>query len=149
MAGVSDVKEEVFGLQDKSFLFDFALTMHDQVLTHIEIADGELQIIYDKVGENDYYIPYRKVTITYTLDPMKNDYSLSLIKPTEHGTKVDYSTNDPLAISDLNRWEMLMFKWDIDMWGEMTLHFNIHKGKKYRNAQLRFTPASIQYRWEE
>ncbi len=143
------MKEEVFDLLDKNFLFDFTLAMHDQFMTHIELVNGELQIIYDKIGEYISYKPYNKATITYILDQKENDFSLSLIKPTKRGTEVDYSRNDPLKIADLNNWKMIMFKLDIDMWGEMTLHFNIHKGKKFRNAELRFTPALIKYRWEE
>jgi len=143
------LKRELFDLHDKNFLFDAARAMHDELMTHIELAENHLIIKYGKIGENDYWKPYNSVVITYTFDTVDSDYSLSIIQPTSHGTKVDYSLNDPQEVNGLNEWNMIMFKFDIDLWGEMTLHFNVWKGKKHRNVEIRFTPATIEYCWEE
>ena len=143
------MKRELFDLHDKNFLFDTARAMHDERLTHIEITENDLTIEYSKIGENAFWKPYSSVTITYTFDTVESDYSLSIIQLTSQGTKVDYTMNDPQKVNGLNAWNMIMFKYDIDLWGEMTLHFNIWKGKKHRNAELRITPATIEYCWKE
>ena len=44
---------------------------------------------------------------------------------------------------------MEMNKFDMDIFGEMTLHFDILLGKKMRNVELRFTLVNITYYWEE
>ena len=143
------MKRELFDLHDKNFLFDSARAMHDELMTHIELAENRLIIQYGKIGENGFWKPYNSVVITYTFDTVSSDYSLSIIQPTSQGTKVVYSLNDSQEINGLNEWNMIMFKFDIDLWGEMTLHFNVWKGKKHRNAEIRFTPVTIEYCWEE
>ena len=143
------MKKELFDLHDKNFLFDTARAMHDEIMTHIELTENRLIIEYSRIGENDFWKPYSSVIITYTFDAVESDYSLSIIQLTGKGTKVDYTMNDAQEVSRLNKWNMTMFKFDIDLWGEMTLHFNISKGKKYRNAEIRFTPVTIEYCWKE
>lgn len=143
------MKEESFDLHDKNALFESAEAMHDEVMTHIEFVGNELRIVYGGIGENEYYKPYSKLTITYTLDPVESDLSLTIIKSAGYRTRCNYSMNDPRKVFELNQWNMRMFKFDMDMWGEMTLHFNIDNGMRYRKAELRFAPVLIQYRWEE
>lgn len=141
--------EEFFDLKDKNRLFSTAKAMHDEVMTHIEAVGNKIQLDYGEIGTNPYWHPFRAVTVSYRLDDLDSDYSLTIKKLNRDGRVVDFSINDPGRILDLNPWHMMMFKFDIDQWGEMTLHFSMDKGKQHRYAELRFTPASIRYRWEE
>ena len=138
--------EELFDLHDKNRLFYAAEAMHDEFITEIKVVENEIRIVYGEIGESGYRSPYRKVTVSYGLDNIESDLALYIFKPTRRGKKEERSINE---LAKLNQWNMIMYKYDIDMWGEMTLHFNINKGKKHRNAELSFTPAWIRYLWEE
>lgn len=141
--------EEIFDLNDKNFLFHENRALHDEIMTHIEVADNELRIVYGKIGEDDYYKPYSKVTVTYVFDFMENDYCLNIIKVKNKGRKEKISYNDPDKINELNNRHMVMYNFDIDLWGTMTLHFTIWNKKKEYNVELSFTPAIIKYQWEQ
>lgn len=71
------MKKELFTASDLNALFHSVETMHDETITHIEISNGCLIVEYGRIGENDYYKPFNKVTVTYYLkyaDPI--DYAL-------------------------------------------------------------------------
>lgn len=141
------MKKESFPVSDLNTLFHSVETMHDETITHIEISNGCLIVEYGEIGKNDYYKPFNKVTVTYELkyaDPI--DYNLYVYKIKNSSLK--YITV-PEGLDWLNEWNMLMFKYDIDIWGEMCIYFNIDNGKKYYNVEFHFTPESIEYCWEE
>ena len=143
---------EQFNSKDISFLFKSADPMHDQIMTYIEVNDNEIRIEYGKIGINNYRSPFNKLTVSYLMEPDHLDYSLCIIHKSCLGSnlyQINYSSNDPAQIEKLNHWEMEMNKFDMDIFGEMTLYFDIFKGKKMRNVELRFTPVNIMYHWEE
>ena len=143
---------EQFDPKDFSMLFKSADPMHDQIITHIEANFKEMRIEYGNIGSSGYRPTFTKLTVVYLFDPYNNDYSLSIINKSRLGLhlyEINYSTNDPSVILSLNQWEMEMNKFDMDIFGEMTLHFDIFMGKKMRNVELRFTPVNITYYWEE
>ena len=143
---------EQFDPKDFSMLFKSADPMHDQIITHIEDNFKEMRIEYGNIGSSGYRPTFTKLTVVYLFDPDNNDYSLSIINKSRLGLhlyEINYSTNDPSVILSLNQWEMEMNKFDMDIFGEMTLHFDIFMGKKMRNVELRFTPVNITYYWEE
>ena len=139
------MKKELFSAEDLNTLFNSSKAMHDEKMTRIDIRDGALIIEYGRIGENDYFRPFKKATVTYTLkDP--DDCSLYVYRVKRNSLQY---VSVPEGVSWLNKWNMLMFKYDIDIWGEMCLHFDINNGKKYYNARLSFTPVTIEYLWEE
>ena len=143
---------EEFDTKDISLLFNSADPMHDQMITHIEINGNNIFIEYGKIGLNDYRPPFTKLTVIYSFDHDNNDYSLTIIDRGQLNPLlcvVNYSTNDPGKVFSLNQWDMEMYKFDMDNFGEMTLHFDIFRGKKIKNVELRFTPVNITYLWEE
>ena len=72
------MKEEEFELKDKNFLFDSVRAMHDEIMTNIDIADNEIRIEYGRIGENPFFSPFAKMTVSYVLNPLETDYSLNL-----------------------------------------------------------------------
>ena len=141
------MKKESFPVSDLNTLFHSVETMHDEAITHIEISNGCLIVEYGEIGKNDYYKPFNKVTVTYELkyaDPIDYNLYVYIIK----NNSLKYITV-PEGLDWLNEWNMLMFKYDIDIWGEMCIYFNIDNGKKYYNVEFHFTPESIEYCWEE
>ena len=144
------MKEEEFELKDKNFLFDSVRAMHDEIMTNIDIADNEIRIEYGRIGENPFFSPFAKMTVSYVLNPLETDYSLNLKTITKRGTKrEEWSVNDPEKLRELNGWDMVMYCFSIDLWGEMTLHFNVSNKRKNRLAELSFTPVRIRYTWKE
>lgn len=132
--------EEIFDLSDLNTLFHKSKPMHDDFVTAIYAQDGKLILEYGKIS---HYAPYHKVTVTYTLHDEENDILLIAYKVSERGLRyVD------LELEELNSWKMLMFKYAVDIWGEMTLYMNIEKGRRYLNAELHFSPVSVHYLWE-
>lgn len=140
--------EETYDLKDLNLLFNRAEAMHDEVMTHIDIIRNEIRIEYGKIGENELWKPYKKAIVSYLIDEGCG-YSLKVCKLTRNGTKDEYTTENPEKVKALNNWNMEMYKFDFDIFGEMTLHFDIRKGKKYRSVELSFTPTNIKYTFEE
>ena len=139
------MKKELFSTSDLNTFFKSAESMHDEIMTGISIGKGGVMIEYGKIGDNDHYKPFRKLTVTYELDD-RNDYSLDVFKVNDGS--LEY-ISVPEGLDWLNGWNMLMYKYDVDIFGEMCIYFNIDNGKKYYNAELRFIPTVIQYVWEE
>ena len=143
------MKEEVFELTDKNFLFDSVRAMHDEIMTHIDVVGDEIRIEYGRIGENPFFSPFEKLTVSYVLRSLEEGYSLSLNKLTGRGRIEDWSDTDPKKIQELNEWDMMMFSFKIGLWDEMTLFFNVSNKRKVRFAELTFTPVRIRYTWEE
>ena len=143
---------EKFDPKNISLLFRCADPMHDQMITHIEVCGNDICLEYGKIGLNGYRPPFSKLTVIYSFDHDITDYSLTIINKirlSPHLYEIKDSTNDPAQILSLNQWEMEMYKYDMDNFGEMTIHFDIVKGKNMKNVELRFTPIKITYHWEE
>ena len=139
---------EIITLEDKNILFSSPKAMHDEIMTHIEVVGDAIRIEYGKVADNDYWKPYKKIMVTYFFDTNEG-YILDLIKVGHKKSTVKCYMNDPKMIEDLNSWNMAMFMFSLDLWGNMKLHFNAWKKHKWRNAELQFTPIKIQYDYEE
>ncbi len=132
--------EQIFDAKDLTCLMKNAESMHDCFIKSIELVGQQLIVIYDQL--ENHYAPYHKVTVTYHLDDIENDCTLYIYEVKHNSLKYCQMT-----IEELSNWKMLMFKYDVDIFGEFTLHFNIEKGRKCRNAKLCFTPSRIQYQW--
>jgi len=139
---------DLINLKDLKNLFDSKTAIHDEVMTHIDIIGSEIIIEYGNIGENEFWKPYKKAVVAYVIDDGCG-YSLRVFKLSRNGTKDDYCTDNPEKVKALNDWNMEMFKFDFDIFGEMTLHFDISKGRKHRYAELSFTPVAINYSLEE
>ncbi len=138
---------EIITLEDKNILFSSLKAMHDEIMTHIEVVDGAIRIEYGKLADNDYWKPYKKAVVTYYIDT-DDGYTLDLIKVGHKKNITMCYSDNPKNIEDLNRWNMVMYKFSLDLFGYMTLHFDLHKKHKVINAELQFTPIKIQYDFE-
>lgn len=139
---------EIITLKDKNILFSSSKAMHDEIMTHIEVIEDTIRIEYGKVADNDYWKPYKKVIVTYFID-VNEGFSLDLIKVGHIKNITKCYADDPKIIENLNSWNMVMFMFSLDLWGDMKLHFNAWKKHKWRNVELQFTPIKIQYDYEE
>ena len=139
---------DLINMKDLNLLFDSETAMHDEVMTHIDIIGNEIIIEYGNIGKNEYWKPYKKAIVSYVIDEGCG-YSLRVFKLSRTGTKDDYCSDNPEKVKALNNWNMEMFKFDFDVFREMTLHFDISKGRKHRYAELSFTPMKIDYSLEE
>ena len=143
------MKEEVFDIRDLNAVFYKAASMHDEIMTRIDTEDGEIVVEYGRIGENEYYKPFRKLTVRYSLSDMENDILLDVFRCRKDGKHYMEESKKPQGLSWLNGWNMVMYAFDYNTFGEMCLHFSMSSGKKYYNAELVFTPTSIRYIWEE
>ena len=139
---------EVLTLEDVNMLFSSEKAMHDEIKTHIEVTENTICIEYGNIADNDYWKPYKKVIVTYFIDA-NDGYCLNVIKVgRKRNITVGYCDN-PEKIKDLNRWKMEMYSFSLDLFGNMTLHFNAWNKHTARNIELQFTPIKIQYDYVE
>ncbi len=143
------MKEEVFDIRDLNAVFYKAASMHDEIMTRIDTEDGEIVVEYGRLGDNEYFKPFGKLTVRYSLSDVENDILLDVYRCRKDGIHYVEENKKPQSLSQLNGWNMIMNSFDYNNFGEMCLHFGISKGKKYYNAELVFTPTSIRYIWEE
>lgn len=135
--------EESFDIKDLNRLFHTSKHMHDDFITGFSQKGDQLILEYGRIGQwGGDYGTFQKVTVTYTLEEATG-LGLSVYKVTARGTRYV-----PLELEDLNSWTVILDRYSVDNWGEMTLFMSVGKGRKVYNAELYFTPQSIHYLWE-
>lgn len=136
--------EEYFDMQDLNKLFHTSKPMHDDFITDFSQKGDQLILEYGRIGQWDGdYGTFQKVTVTYTLEEETGGVGLAVYKVSERGTRYV-----PLELEDLNSWTVILDRYSVDNWGEMTLFMSVSKGRRAYNAQLYFTPKSVRYLWE-
>lgn len=137
------MKTELFSFREKEKLFSEAQPMHD--CSFVAVFDqGTLVLVFDHLesyfgfDNAKWFEGYRKLTIKYH----NADYlNLSL----KYGRKEKnfYDTVAPLDGNDL-----IMYKFSVDSFDEMTLYFRIWIKKKLWGGKIEISPSEIEYIWE-
>lgn len=133
------MKIERFSLADKGTLFH-AHSMHDCSFTVI-YENKTLVLIYDHLDRYDDAVPWfsdKKLTVKYH-DTRSLDLQL------RYGTREKnyYGTVGPLQDK-----ELIMYKFSIDTFDQMALHFNVFIKKKLWGGKIEIAPGEIEYIWE-
>ena len=136
---------EKFTLQDKGELFANARSMHDCNFT-VAYEQQILTLTYDKLDQ--YYdgpgiVPWfedRKLTVRYH---GKDCFTLML----RNGKKDQYYFDDEI-VEALAGKELEMYKYSVDSFNTLTLHFWAEKKRKRWVGSIEIRPDEIEYIWE-
>jgi hypothetical protein len=125
-------------------------SMHDYTATQISIKDNTLIVVYgelDKegIGEDGLpYYEYKKLTIEYEIQSYcdakvfkKNNYKfIDLLREKNQFDKLTKSGR------------FKSYKYSVDSFGELTLHFDIRFKNKGRSCEIELDAEKITYHWE-
>ena len=138
------MKTELFSISEQGELFAKAHPMHDcSFIATFEqntlvLTFDNLQNYYDTPPVTYWFDGYQKLTIKYHNTEFVN---LSL----KYGKKEKdfYDTLEPLSGK-----ELIMFKYSVDCFNQMTLDFRVMIKKKLRGGKMEIAPDKIEYIWE-
>ena len=138
------MKTEIFPMTEKGELFAKAHSMHDCSFA-ATFEQNTLVLVFDNL-ENYFGPPpvthwfeeYQKLTIKYHNTDVLN---LHL----KYGKKENnfYGTVDPLDVKKL-----IMYKFSVDSFNEITLDFYAQIKKKLWGGKIEISPDRIEYIWE-
>ena len=116
--------------------------MHDCYFT-LSHNNNILTLVFDNLSQyHDYthtpvYGDYKKLTIKYYTSYV--DLNLKYLKR----KKLSFDSIEPL-----DNHILIMYKYSVDSFGEMRLHFNAEKNKKFGTATIDIVPTKIECIWE-
>lgn len=135
---------ERFSVKKKGELFDKARSMHDCSFTAtyenntLVLFFDHLEQYYDPVLDTPLFDHFKKLTVKYH----GIDY-LNLGMRFGKKEKTFYDT-----VSPLDNKELVMYKYSVDSFNEMQLHFRIYIRKKLWGGTIEISPTEIEYIWE-
>ena len=132
---------EIFTIDKKELIFNVP-SMHDCYFT-VLYNDNILTLVFDDLNRyrdlshSPIYGDYKKLTIKYYVSYV--DLNLKYLKK----KKLSFDTIEPL-----DNHILIMYKYSVDSFGEMRLHFNAEKNKKFATATIDILPTKIECIWE-
>ena len=138
------MKIELFSIAEKRELFSKAHPMHDcSFVAEFEqntliLTFNNLEKYFDTPPVKYWFDEYHKLTIKYHNTEFVN---LSL----KYGKKEKdfYDT-----VEHLNGKELIMYKYSVDCFNQMTLDFYVMIKKKLWGGKMEIAPDKIEYIWE-
>lgn len=138
------MKTEVFSVGNKNELFSKACSMHDCSFAAaleqntLVLTFDNLENYYDSTPFTYWFDGYHKLSIKYHNTGF---VTLSL----KHGKKEKefYDTVEPLKEK-----ELIMHKYSVDSFNQMTLDFYVMFKKKIWGGKIDIAPEKIEYIWE-
>ena len=138
------MKAELFSINEKSELFSKAHSMHDcSFLAKFE--QNTLILIFDNLENyldtppiTHWFDGYHKLTIKY-----HNTAFVNLCLRYGKKEKNFYDTVEPL-----NGKKLIMYKYSVDSFNQMTLDFYVMIKKKLWGGKIEIAPDEIEYIWE-
>ena len=125
-------------------------SMHDYTATKISVQDNTLSVVYGNLDQEGIkedgspYYKYKKVTIEYKI---QSYCDAKIFK------KSRYKLIDLLR--EKNQFDRLTksgtfesYKYSVDNFGELTLHFDIRFKNKVRSCEIELDAEKITYHWE-
>ncbi len=137
------MKSEAFSMNEKNELFSKAHSMHDCSFTAtwehntLVLSFDHLENYYDAPGAA-WFADYHKLTIHY-----RNTEFVNLRLKYGKKEKDYYDTVEPLKGKKL-----IMHKYCVDCFDQMTLEFYVMIRKKLWGGKLEMAPREIEYIWE-
>ena len=137
------MKIDKLSIKNKSELFEKGDPMHDCSFT-ASFENNILTLVFDNLEQ--YYGPepttqwfgdYKKLTVKYS--------TKSLHLTLKYGKKEKYFWK---TVEELKKSELIMFKYSVDTFNEMTLEFHIFTKKKLWLGLISISPSEIEYIWE-
>ena len=139
------MKIEKFSLQDKGALFANAHAMHDCNFT-VAYENQTLILTYDKLDQ--YYDGPPDIVLWFTAKKLtvryhgKGCFALNL-----RDKKEKYYYNEEI-VEALAGKELEMYKYSVDSFNTLTLHFWAEKKRKRWVGSIEIRPDEIEYIWE-
>ena len=137
------MKTEKFSMRNKGEFFDRADAMHDCFFT-ASLADRTLVLVYDRLEQysgpapdSPWFAGFHQLTVRYHgIDYL--DLRLKFKKK-----EMDFDN----TVAPLENRELIMYKYSIDSFGALTLHFWDTIGKKLWGGTIEISPNEIEYIW--
>ena len=131
-------------------------SMHDYTATQISIKDNTLIVVYGKldkegIGEDGLpYYEYKKLTIEYEIQSYcdaKIFYCYVFFKKNNYKC-IDLLREKSQFDKLTKRGTFESYKYSVDSFGELTLHFDIRFKNKDWSCEIELDAEKITYHWE-